>query len=139
MRSDFSFRHRFRIRYAEIDGQGVAFNSRYLEYADIMITEYWRSCGITLSGAETFEAHVAQASVQFIKPMRFDEEIDGFMRVSRFGRSSMTTSAELHGADVEDLRARIELVHVQVDLGTGLPIEIPAGVRKAFGAPGGLL
>ena len=34
MRPGFAFSTRFRVRYAEIDGQKVVFNSRYLEYAD---------------------------------------------------------------------------------------------------------
>src|SRR5262249_11086983 len=41
------FRHRIRVRYSEIDGQAVVFNSRYLEYADVAITEYYRSLGIS--------------------------------------------------------------------------------------------
>ena len=42
-RSDFRFHVTKRVRYAEIDAQRVVFNSRYLEYFDIGITEYWRA------------------------------------------------------------------------------------------------
>ena len=45
-RSDFKFSVRKRVRYAEIDAQAVVFNSRYLEYFDIGITEYWRAAGV---------------------------------------------------------------------------------------------
>ena len=36
------FTYQFRVRYAEVDPQAVVFNSRYLEYADVLVTEYFR-------------------------------------------------------------------------------------------------
>ena len=46
MRSDFRFIWTARARYAEVDAQAVVFNSRYLEYFDIGITEYFRAVGL---------------------------------------------------------------------------------------------
>ena len=34
--------HELRVRYAECDPQGIVFNSRYLEYFDVALTELWR-------------------------------------------------------------------------------------------------
>ena len=132
MRSDFAFAHRFRVRYAEVDPQSVVFNSRYLEYADLVITEYWRVAGVHAAPQGTLEFHVARAVIDFRKPIRADEEIDALARVTRFGTASMTTLIELHGAGAEDLRAEIELVHVHVDLATGGSTPIPAFVRDGF-------
>lgn len=126
------FIHRFRVRYAEVDMQNVVFNSRYLEYADLVITEYWRSVGVHFTGEGALEFHVARAIVDYRKPMRADEEIDAHARVSRFGNSSMTTLIELHGAGADDLRASIELIHVHVDLETGKAQTIPDAVRARF-------
>lgn len=131
---DFPFTHRFRVRYAEVDPQSVVFNSRYLEYADLVITEYWRSVGIHFTGPEALEFHVARAIVDYKKPLRADEEVDAHARVSRFGNSSMTTEIELHGAGEDDLRARIELIHVHVDLESGRSQPIPETVRERFAA-----
>ena len=44
-RSDFSFTYQFRVRWSEVDPQAVVFNARYLDYADIAITEYYRAVG----------------------------------------------------------------------------------------------
>lgn len=46
----FAFSTRFKVRYAEIDGQKVVFNSRYLEYADVAETEFWDWTGIAAVG-----------------------------------------------------------------------------------------
>jgi len=45
---DVVFRWHFRVREAEVDRQQVVFNARYLECADIVIAEYFRSRGIPL-------------------------------------------------------------------------------------------
>lgn len=134
------FCHRFRVRYAELDPQGVVFNARYLEYADLIITEYWRDRQIRLAGDDALEFHVAHAGVDFRKPIRAEEMIEGRAWTTRFGTSSMTTRIELHGCDGDsvtgsgaDLRAEITLVNVHVDLETGRALPIPASVRSALG------
>ncbi len=128
------FTHTFRVRYAEVDLQSVVFNSRYLEYADLIITEYWREIGLHFTGDQALEFHVVRAEVDFIQPIRTDELIEGRARTARIGSSSVTTEIELHGADNEDdLRARILLVHVHVDLESGQPLAVPREARIALG------
>lgn len=136
-RSDFPFVHRFRVRYAEVDPQNVVFNSRYLEYADLVTTEFLRDRGLIQDGVLHFDAHVAHAAVTYKKPIRADEQIDGWMRIDRIGTSSMTKRVELHGADAEDLRAVIELVYVHVDLATGAASPVPDAIRTALLPDGG--
>jgi acyl-CoA thioester hydrolase len=70
--------------------------------------------------------------VNFRKPIRADEELDLMARTSRFGTTSMTTLVEIHGADVEDLRASVELVAVHIDLSDNRPRPLPDVVRKAL-------
>ena len=127
------FTHRFRVRYSEVDPQSVVFNSRYLEYADMIITEYWRTLDVHFSGEEALEFHVVKAVVEFIQPIRADEEIDGEAETVRVGNSSVGTEIRLLGiGGADDLRARIELVHVHVDLESGKPIPVPDHARNAF-------
>ncbi|WP_033073771.1 acyl-CoA thioesterase [Sphingopyxis sp. MWB1] len=115
-RSDFRFSVRKRVRYAEIDAQAVVFNSRYLEYFDIGITEYWRAAGVHDRWPHNAspEFHVARAEIDYKAPILLDEEIDICVRCSRVGRTSMTYLFELHGAGADDLRAAGLLVNVHV-------------------------
>lgn len=126
------FRHRIRVRYAEIDGQKVVFNSRYLEYADVAITEYFRSLGIPPTagpGTQVPEFHVAKATIEFNAPIFLDEEIDLCVHTLRTGRASWTILIEIRGALNGDLRARIEEVQVHVDLHTGTAEPLPDWIR----------
>lgn len=126
-RSDFRFSVRKRVRYAEIDAQAVVFNSRYLEYFDIGITEYWRAAGVydRWPERESPEFHVARAEVDYKVPILLDEEIDICVRCSRVGRSSMTFLFELHGAGKDDLRATGLEVSVHVAEARGAPAPVP--------------
>lgn len=137
-RSDFRFAYKKRVRYAEIDAQAVLFNSRYLEYFDIGITEYWRAVGMyektKVAGAEATEFHVAKAVVEFKAPILLDEEVDICVRCTRVGNSSMTFAFELHGAGADDLRATGEEVSVHVAEARGRPAPVPGWVVEMFEA-----
>ena len=128
------FKHTFRVRYAEVDPQSVVFNSRYLEYADILVTEYFRDCRERGMPAD-LEFHVRRAEVDYLAPIRVDELIEGRLTVPSIGNSSMEQCITLHGADDDSLRAEIRLVAVFVDLPTGKPQRIPDAARRAFGHP----
>jgi acyl-CoA thioester hydrolase len=134
-RADFRFSTRIRVRWSEVDPQAVVFNARYLDYADIAVTEYWRAIRAAgLWRGDILECHVAKAEVLFRKPIKADEELDLCIRTARFGTSSMTSLVEIHGADADDLRAAIELVAVHIDLSDHRPRPIPDAVRTALSA-----
>lgn len=126
------FKHTFRVRYAEVDPQSVVFNSRYLEYADVLVTEYYRDCHAR-GMPQDMEFHVRRAEVDYLEPIRLDELIEGRLTVTRVGNSSVDKRITLHGADDGGPRASILLVAVHVDLATGRPRRIPDAVRAAFG------
>ncbi|MGZ8998135.1 MAG: acyl-CoA thioesterase [Allosphingosinicella sp.] len=127
---DFRLIHQFRVRYAEIDAQSVVFNSRYLEYADIVLTEYMRSVGLPLDGPDAWQIHVVHAEVQYRQPLRFDDVVNGWARVARIGRSSIRFEVELRLAGENAAKAGVGLTYVHVDLETGRSTEITENVRR---------
>ncbi|WP_085809014.1 thioesterase family protein [Sphingomonas sp. TZW2008] len=131
-RPGFAFSTALKVRYAEIDGQRVVFNSRYLEYADVAVTEYWDWTGIAHALGETWremEFHVRRATVDYLKPLMLGDTVDVSVRIDRVGTSSITKRFELanqHG----DLCNVIEIVSVNVHLPTGRPVPIDGDVRR---------
>ena len=78
-RSQFSFYHSFRIRYSEVDAQGIVFNAHYLTYFDTAITEYFRNLPYDYRGQveRTGEDyHTVKTLVEYYAPISFDDEID---------------------------------------------------------------
>lgn len=128
------FRHSFRVRYAEVDPQSVVFNSRYLEYADVLVSEHFRECRANGMPDEV-EFHVRRAEVDYLAPIRLDELIEGRLTIESIGNSSMKTLITLHGAEDGSLRAEMRLLTVHVDLPQGRPTPVPNAVRRAMGFP----
>ena len=135
-RSDFRFHVTKRVRYAEIDAQAVVFNSRYLEYFDLGITEYWRAAGVYERWPlrDSPEFHVARAEVDYRAPILLDEEIDICVRAERIGRTSMIFLFELHGKGRDELRAGGRLVNVHVAEAQGAPAPVPDQFANLFEA-----
>lgn len=135
-RSDFRFAWNARARYAEVDAQAVVFNSRYLEYFDIGITEYFRSVGLypepNLQGAP--ELHVVKAEVVYHAPVLLDEEIAICVRCEKIGRTSLTFAFEVHAGAGDDLRASGNEVQVHVDEPRGRPTPVPQTLVALFEA-----
>jgi acyl-CoA thioester hydrolase len=139
-RSDYRFVWNARARYAEVDAQAVVFNSRYLEYFDIGITEYFRAAGLypepNLQGAP--ELHVVKAEVVYHAPILLDEEMAICVRCEKVGRTSLSFAFEVHGLangpGGEDLRASGTEVQVHVDEPRGRPTPVPDAVAALFEA-----
>jgi acyl-CoA thioester hydrolase len=134
-RPGFAFSTQFRVRYAEIDGQKVVFNSRYLEYADVAITEYWRAADMAaLPEWKDAEFHVVHADVTYRKPFRYDDMIEASVRTDRIGTTSLVTLIELAHADTGDLQTSIRITSVNVHLDSGKSLPIPESVRARITA-----
>lgn len=90
-RETFTFFHRHRVRWAEVDLQEIVFNPRYFEYFDTAITEYMRAAGfaypagLTVLGADFF---AVDAQATFRGSARFDDDLEIGVRVARLGRTS---------------------------------------------------
>lgn len=131
-RPGFAFSTRFKVRYAEIDGQKVVFNSRYLEYADVAVTEFWDWTGIAAAlGAvwQETEFHVRHTEIDYLKPFVLGDTVEAFVAVTRLGNSSLTQRFELCHAQSGALHTVIEMVIVNVHLPSGQPAPLAPAVR----------
>ena len=131
-RPGFAFSTQFRVRYAEIDGQKVVFNSRYLEYADVAATEFWEWTGIAEALGSLWtetEFHVRRSEVDYLKPFVWGDSVVASVRIDRIGGSSLTQRYELAHAVTGELHAIIMMVIVNVHLPTGRPVPIADPVR----------
>ncbi len=137
MRPGFTFSTRFRVRYAEIDGQRIVFNSRYLEYADVAVTEFWEWTGIAEALPEvwpTTEFNVRRTEIDYLKPFRLGDTIEAFVRIEKLGTTSLTKRFELAHAETGELHTVITMVSVHVDLETGRPVALPDAIRTVLEA-----
>jgi len=134
-REEFASSHRLRVRWAEVDMQGIVFNGHYLTYFDIAVTEYWRQIGLPYpqATAETGgELYTVKATLEYAQPARYDDELDLFIRCSRIGRTSLTFLIEIW-RETQPL-TRGELVYVHADPQARKSAPLPQRLIRAIQA-----
>lgn len=127
-RENFTFFHPVRVRYSEVDMQGVVFNAHYLTYFDTAITEFFRHVGITYHeefSPESTDFHLVKSLVEYRAPIRFDDCIEIGVRVGRKGRTSVTFELEIFPEGGADSLSRGEIVWVHVDMTDHRPTPLP--------------
>jgi acyl-CoA thioester hydrolase len=132
-REQFWFFHPFRVRYSEIDGQGVVFNAHYLTYFDTAITEYFRALGYDQyadAKATGIDFHTVKSVVEYKAPILFDWELDVGVRVVRIGNSSLVLELAIFLKDGIDALATGEIVWDYTSQQTNRPVPIPPSIRE---------
>jgi acyl-CoA thioester hydrolase len=127
------FVHELRVRYGECDPQGIVFNANYLLYFDVAFTELWRAAvgpwqDMVASGVDMV---VANASLRFRQPARFDDVLGLHMRISDLSDTSTTTKLDVMRGDTLLVAGTLE--HVCVDAQTWKRTALPGPIAAALG------
>ena len=125
-RQEFTFFHSLRVRWAEVDMQGIVFNGHYLLYFDVAFTEFWRATGlpsVVQQAADGIELFARKSTIEYIAPARFDDVLDIGVRCQAIGRSSLTISINIYCADQHLISG--ELVYVYADAKARKSVALP--------------
>lgn len=134
-KTDFKFHHPVRVRWAECDPQGIAYNGAYLTWMEVVQAEYCRNLGFRLyrlSEINTFDTAMVKTTLEFKAPARLDDLLDLYARVARIGTNSITIEFEVYRSGEEDLLARMEGVYVNYDSRAQRSRAIPEDLRNLF-------
>ncbi len=130
---DFSLKHTLRVRWAEVDRQGIVFNGHYLAFFDVAITEYWRALGYPYPDAllsHECDMFVVKATVEYHGPARYDDLIEVCARVGRIGTSSVHFLIEIHRGPEHLISG--EVIYVNADAQERRPKPVPEFLRNAI-------
>jgi acyl-CoA thioester hydrolase len=130
---DFRHRIELRVRWAEVDMQGVVFNGHYLTYCDVCLTEYWRAIGLRYpedlvsAGSDTFARKI---TIEYHAPAVYDDELQICGRTAQIGRSSLRFVIEVFRKGASDIPLiGAELVYVNADPVSKKSLPWPEQVR----------
>ena len=104
-----------RVRYAECDMQGRAFNGHYLTWIDMAHTEALSSVAGSFGvfAERGIDFVVAAAELQFRRPARFNDELMVNVAIEPPGRTSLRSRYTFDRGD--ELIAEAAMTHVCVD------------------------
>jgi acyl-CoA thioester hydrolase len=104
-----------RVGFSDTDAQGIVYYGRYLPYFDLARVEYHRHLGL-LRIDEEHELVMRASSVEYLAPAQFDDLLEVFVRVARFGTTSVTYEFEAYRVEDDVLMVTAKQTLVLVDL-----------------------
>lgn len=113
MRQDCSFFCPIRVRYAEVDQQGIVYNGNYLTYTDVAFAEFMRHKGwpykklVTETG---FEVCHLKSTFTFKSSAFEDDMLEVGVRVLHIGTKSFTMGFEVYVEGRDELLVDVECV-----------------------------
>ena len=129
-RGTFRRLHRLRVRWAEVDLQGIVFNGHFLLYLDTAVADYWRALALPyVESMQGFggDLYVRKSTLEYHASARYDEQLDIGIRSVRIGSSSMQFEGAVFRQDT--LLVAGELVYVFADPATQKSKPVPADLR----------
>jgi acyl-CoA thioester hydrolase len=122
------FRFGLRVRYAEVDFQGIVYFAHYATYFDVTIHEFFRSLPYDYTAIRSTtgtDFNIVRCVVEFKRPLRFDEVFQVEMKLGRIGHTSLTFTPAIRVAGEAEPRATGEVVWVHADQATMRAVPLP--------------
>ncbi len=118
MRSDCRFFCPIRVRYGEVDQQGIVYNGNYVAYTDEAFVEFFRSKGYTYRELATkygSEVCHKKSTYEFISSAYEGDLLEVGISDVTIGNKSVTIVFEIYREGEDDMILRCETVYVGYD------------------------
>lgn len=118
MRQDCSFFCPIRVRYGEVDQQGVVYNGNYIIYTDVAFEEFFRSKGYSYRElSEKYDSEIChkKSTLEYNASAFEGDIIEVGVRVVRLGTRSFTLGFEIYREGEDEPIVVAESVFVGYD------------------------
>lgn len=134
-----TFTHPHRVRYVEVDAQGVVFNSWYLAWFDDAMTGFLVHRGLPYADmlASGHDVQLVRSEIDWRTGVGFQDELAIAVSTARIGRTSFALDFEVRRAGEVTCAGRTVYVVVGTDGSGKRPI--PPLIADALGEPEPLL
>ncbi len=122
----------FRVRYEETDQMGVVYYANYLTWFEVARTEFFRDQGVDyrkLEEKDNIYLPAINASCKYMAPLRYDDIAVVTVKLANVGASRISFEYTVKKEEKVTTTGMTEHVFVNAK---GVPIKIPAKVKKAF-------
>jgi len=127
----FKFAARTRVGFSDTDAQGIVYYGRYLPYFDLARVEYLRRLDLLHPDVLTgYEFVMRACGIEYLAPAVFDDVIDIYVRLARFGRTSATFECAAYRVPDDVLLVTATQTLVLVDLEERRAVPIPDDYRE---------
>ena len=124
-----------RVYYEDTDRGGVVYHTNYLKFMERTRTEMLRSFGFEqdqLIEKENVIFVVRSLQVDYLKPARFNDQLQVNALISHMGRASLTFAQSIRRESDDSLLCNAEVRVACLDAGKMTPCSIPETIRREF-------
>jgi len=119
-----------RVYYEDTDLGGVVYYANYLKFLERARSEWLRHLGVSQSRlleAERLLFAITAVEVRYLKPARFEDELNVTVELDRLRRASMSFRQEIYrGGEGEELLCTAQVTAACLDADTMRPRPLPA-------------
>ena len=109
--------NKIKVRYSEVDCQRIVYNSHYLTYFDISLSEMLEDCFDQDEYVKNTnnDFHTVGVQMDFKSPARLNDQLEVYTGVKKLGNSSVQYEIGIFKIGEDDACAVGYFVHVYVD------------------------
>lgn len=136
-RAKFKFFYPLRVRWSEVDQQGVVFHGNYLNYFDVGMTEYMRAAGIPYPAGlieEGSDLFVRKSVIEYLGAVKYDDELEIGACASRVGNSSITFDFTVFRRGEDAPLITGQNIYVNVHIAARQPVLLPEALVNKLNA-----
>lgn len=121
MKSDCIFFESIRVRYGEVDKQGIVYNGHYATYTEVCFAAFMRGKGMPYNKMVEdtgFELTHVKSIFEYLGSVYEEDLIDVGLKIVRVGEKSFTLGFEIYRSGEDNLLVYAEHVFAGYDSAT---------------------
>ncbi|ANY06229.1 acyl-CoA thioesterase [Pseudonocardia sp. HH130630-07] len=135
-----TFEFPVRVRYHEVDAQGVVFNAWYLAWFDEAMTEFLEARGLTYRTMldAGYDVQLVHTEIDWRAGVGWGEDVAVAVSTARLGRTSFALDFQVRSTDAAgnpSVTCDCRTVYVVIAVDGSGKQEVPQLIRDALGEP----
>ena len=124
--------NKIKVRYSEVDCQKIVYNSHYLTYFDISLSEMLEDCfdQDEYINNTNNDFHTVGVQMNFNSPARLNDQLEVYTGIKKLGNSSMTFLQEIYKAESDIILNEASITWVNTNQNSMKSETIPNDIRK---------
>ncbi len=124
--------NKIKVRYSEVDCQRIVYNSHYLTYFDISLSEMLEDCfdQDEYIKSTNNDFHTVGVQMDFKSPARLNDQLEVYTGVKKLGNSSMTFFQEIYKSGSNEVLNSANITWVNTNQKSMKSETIPDDIRR---------
>ena len=124
--------NKIKVRYSEVDCQRIVYNSHYLTYFDISLSEMLEDCFDQDEYVKQTnnDFHTVGVQMNFKSPARLNDQLEVYTGIKKLGNSSMTFTQEIYRSGSDEIINEAVITWVNTDQKSMTSSKIPDNIKE---------